>query len=74
MQVGAKQDVSRPGRSAEKATYDIIRFEADSLTSAKSTRHSEDEKGIHGWNGISETELDGNRTRTAALGENGLHR
>lgn len=30
-----RQDCERPGRRAEKATYDIIRFEADSLTSAK---------------------------------------
>ena len=30
-----KQDCDRPGRRAEKATFDIIRFEADSLTSAK---------------------------------------
>lgn len=30
-----KQDCARPGRVSKKATYDIIRFEADSLTSAK---------------------------------------
>ena len=30
-----KQDCSRPGRTAKKATFDIIKFEADSLTSAK---------------------------------------
>ena len=30
-----KQDCERPGRTAKKATFDIIRFEADSLTSAK---------------------------------------
>ena len=30
-----RQDCERPGRRAEKATYDIIRFEADSLTRAK---------------------------------------
>ena len=31
-----KHDCERPGRRAKKATYDIIRFEADSLTAAKS--------------------------------------
>ena len=31
-----KQDCYCPGRTAKKATYDIIRFEADSITSAKS--------------------------------------
>lgn len=30
-----KRDCERPGRRAQKETYDIIRFEADSLTSAK---------------------------------------
>ena len=31
-----KHDCERPGRSAKKETFDIIRFEADSLTAAKS--------------------------------------
>lgn len=31
-----KQDCKRPGHTAKKTTYDIIRFEADDLSSAKS--------------------------------------
>ena len=30
-----KRDCERPGRKAKKAVFDIIRFESDSLTSAK---------------------------------------
>ena len=53
-----KQDCARPGRTAKKETYDIIRFEADSLTSAKAhaTRKMKSDSRMERY---IRTELDG---------------
>ena len=53
-----KQDVYRPGRTAKKETFDIIKFESDSLTSAKAyaTRQMKKDSRMERY---VRTELDG---------------